>query len=424
MSESKHFEDYLEGNSELSRQYREGAREEPPAALDQAILAKASRAVEADRRRPGGAFGGRRSRAFSLAAVVVLTVTVVVLLPEERPSDPAGVMQLPTRSDALPPPAPASAPNPAPDPDPAPAPESDTAPAVRALQAPAARLVPTEEAGASAGRAAGESRQLAAPPPARSQPGSARPPDAPMDRDEESTATRVAPAVTTEAVEAGQSTAGASAAGKTAPGASLDQAAPPAGDLRAKKMLRSPADQTGAGREAPSLTSAPTRAHGQALDRASEQLELEQAAELPPGAAGAAPAAELRAPSAAPPSAPFRPYVTESFSVSNPDEATEDTPERNRLELHRERGRPDPEAPAAGSRSALPAPASSAEQPVRAKQEAMDAAMDTEPRRWIERIEAAADAGDLALARELLQTFSRRFPDYPVDEALLRRLEP
>ena len=38
MSETKHFEDYLRGDSELSRRYRAEASEGPPPELDALIL--------------------------------------------------------------------------------------------------------------------------------------------------------------------------------------------------------------------------------------------------------------------------------------------------------------------------------------------------------------------------------------------------
>ena len=66
----------------LDRVYAAGARVEPPAHLDAAILAAARREVRAGPRRPGSIL--RRWRApFALAAVLVLSVSVVLLLREE-----------------------------------------------------------------------------------------------------------------------------------------------------------------------------------------------------------------------------------------------------------------------------------------------------------------------------------------------------
>ena len=100
MSESKHFEDYLRGDSAVSARYRAEATEAPPPELDATILAQATEAVH----KPGGRglspFGSRRNASLSLAAVVVLTVTVVALLPEARHPDPASVQQSPPKFDA------------------------------------------------------------------------------------------------------------------------------------------------------------------------------------------------------------------------------------------------------------------------------------------------------------------------------------
>lgn len=78
---------YLEGGTPLSRAYREGARELPPRHLDAQILAEAHRAdARPDKNPARGPFsGGRWMVPASLAAVVVLAVSVVVLLPEGRP---------------------------------------------------------------------------------------------------------------------------------------------------------------------------------------------------------------------------------------------------------------------------------------------------------------------------------------------------
>ena len=72
------LDEYLRGDSALSRAYRETGREEPPAHLDAAILAQA-RAATVPRR-------GGKPRWFmplSLAATVVLSVGVVLLLSRE-----------------------------------------------------------------------------------------------------------------------------------------------------------------------------------------------------------------------------------------------------------------------------------------------------------------------------------------------------
>ena len=72
------LDEYLRGDSALSRVYRETGREEPPARLDAAILAQAKAATTTR--------GGSKPRWFmplSLAATVVLSVGVVLLMSRE-----------------------------------------------------------------------------------------------------------------------------------------------------------------------------------------------------------------------------------------------------------------------------------------------------------------------------------------------------
>lgn len=78
---------YLRGDSSLSRAYREESRELPPEHVDAQILAEAHRADAGDKRAPArGPFaGGSWMVPASVAAVVVLAVSVTVLLPEGRP---------------------------------------------------------------------------------------------------------------------------------------------------------------------------------------------------------------------------------------------------------------------------------------------------------------------------------------------------
>lgn len=78
------LDEYLAGDSELSRAYREASGELPPAHLDARILSEARRA-DAPAPATPGAFSGRWMVPASLA-VIVLAVSVVVLLPEpQRP---------------------------------------------------------------------------------------------------------------------------------------------------------------------------------------------------------------------------------------------------------------------------------------------------------------------------------------------------
>ncbi|MDX1514641.1 MAG: hypothetical protein R3174_12965 [Gammaproteobacteria bacterium] len=78
--------EYLKGDSGLSRAYRDGSGELPPAHVDARILAEA-RAAGAPRRPAPGPFSNRWMAPVSLA-VMVLAISVVALLPEPDPSLP------------------------------------------------------------------------------------------------------------------------------------------------------------------------------------------------------------------------------------------------------------------------------------------------------------------------------------------------
>ena len=89
----------LEHDVELSRLYGEGAREVPSANIDQAILAQARTVAERNREsarpvhmRGPAPFGRRAHLSWSLAAVVVLSVSLVTWLPEEELTAPDGAM--------------------------------------------------------------------------------------------------------------------------------------------------------------------------------------------------------------------------------------------------------------------------------------------------------------------------------------------
>lgn len=89
------LDEYLRGDSPLSRVYRETEREEPPAHLDAAILAQAKAAVGARRSKP------RWFMPLSLAATVVLSIGVVLLMSRE------GVTPVPMETPVLKPTTPA-----------------------------------------------------------------------------------------------------------------------------------------------------------------------------------------------------------------------------------------------------------------------------------------------------------------------------
>jgi resuscitation-promoting factor RpfA len=74
-------------DADLSRLYRESAREAPPAHLDAAILAAARREVGARPQRRGAFAASRWRLPVALAAAVVLSVSVVTMVMEEGSDD-------------------------------------------------------------------------------------------------------------------------------------------------------------------------------------------------------------------------------------------------------------------------------------------------------------------------------------------------
>src|SRR5687768_11030936 len=89
-----------ERDDDVARGYRAAAREEPPAALDAAILAASRRAVGA---RPGGV--RRWAGPLSIAAVLVLGIGVTLRMQQERPgiesAVPASEYQMPEASPSV-----------------------------------------------------------------------------------------------------------------------------------------------------------------------------------------------------------------------------------------------------------------------------------------------------------------------------------
>ena len=85
----------LPGEADLTRRYRAGAQDEPPADLDKKILAAAKRAVETPT--PGINFGGRWGIPLSAAAVIVLSFGVLL-----RMLEPAGLNETDTTSAPAP----------------------------------------------------------------------------------------------------------------------------------------------------------------------------------------------------------------------------------------------------------------------------------------------------------------------------------
>ncbi len=85
------LKEYLEGDSELSRLYRRDADEQPDAALDAHICAQAHRAVAAKRGRVHSPFARHWMVPTSLAAVLVLSVSVVLMVPDATREPPLEV---------------------------------------------------------------------------------------------------------------------------------------------------------------------------------------------------------------------------------------------------------------------------------------------------------------------------------------------
>ncbi|MFQ5658929.1 MAG: hypothetical protein ACE5GZ_00775 [Gammaproteobacteria bacterium] len=78
----------LQGKTELSQRYRRSSREQPPAHLDEAILAASRRAVKSRPHLASSPFSSDWHVPVSLAAVLALCITLVVTM-QERPVDNA-----------------------------------------------------------------------------------------------------------------------------------------------------------------------------------------------------------------------------------------------------------------------------------------------------------------------------------------------
>ncbi len=95
MSETSHND--LARDADLTARYRAAAQDAPPAALDDAIRAAARRAVGARPRPAGFSFGDSWRSSLSIAAVMVLSVSIVILMREEAPE-----LSAPPRADSPP----------------------------------------------------------------------------------------------------------------------------------------------------------------------------------------------------------------------------------------------------------------------------------------------------------------------------------
>jgi hypothetical protein len=83
-SKDKELEAYLKGRTPLSQAYRAGAREVPPSRLDAAIFQEAHQAVAKRPRVARSPFGAHWFIPLSAAAVIVLTVGLVVFMGSEQ----------------------------------------------------------------------------------------------------------------------------------------------------------------------------------------------------------------------------------------------------------------------------------------------------------------------------------------------------
>lgn len=77
------FEEYLQGGSNLSRRYHETSQAQPPKHLDEKILAASRKAVDAKPRLAYSPFSSTWTVPVSLAAVLVLSVGLVVSIQDE-----------------------------------------------------------------------------------------------------------------------------------------------------------------------------------------------------------------------------------------------------------------------------------------------------------------------------------------------------
>jgi hypothetical protein len=292
----------------LDRVYAAAPREEPPAALDEAIRAAARREVGSRPRSLRAALRTWRIPV-SLAAVVVLSVSVVVLMKEE------GALRLEERASHIQgmvveaPPAPAASPAPL---------ETPKKDAARLKREP----VPTLESST---------------------------------REEPEKRSAPAPGTVQEQAATG-----------------LAKKVQPAPETRAEPQPAAPSAQP------------PARTDGQA--RAFSDL-----------------------PAAKP--APQRDVPAQRAEADTAARASEDRVARAAAEANARREAAPAPPPASAMRTA-PGPAQASREPVWAGFERQPA------ERWIERIEALRRAGQVPEAREMLEEFRKRFPDYPVPASL------
>ena len=96
----KQHADALPGEAEMARAYRAAAQDAPPASLDVRILAEAQRAVAKPKAR--GPFGGHWAIPLSTAAVIVLSLGVVLLMTKQGALNHRAEMEVPNEYTAAP----------------------------------------------------------------------------------------------------------------------------------------------------------------------------------------------------------------------------------------------------------------------------------------------------------------------------------
>ena len=99
-SNDRDLEELLAEAAALRQQHRMASQEEPPVALDEAIRAAARREVGARPRAIGAGFGGSWRVPASIAAVVVVSVTVAVMVVQHEPQSLATRERRPTAHPA------------------------------------------------------------------------------------------------------------------------------------------------------------------------------------------------------------------------------------------------------------------------------------------------------------------------------------
>lgn len=92
-NDDKLLDEYLRGDSALSRAYRGKTGDAPPARLDAAILAQAREAASASTPRGWNPFSANWTVPLSAAAVVVVSVVLVLFMSREGPLPPVTEME-------------------------------------------------------------------------------------------------------------------------------------------------------------------------------------------------------------------------------------------------------------------------------------------------------------------------------------------